>query len=325
VEIVVADIGGTHARFGIAQLIDRRVVALDDIVTLKTIEHASWQTAWHAYAAKLGRALPAAAGVAIACPIIGDVLKLTNNPWVIRPAGMAAELQLEALALINDFGAVAHAVARLGESDLRHLAGPEGPLPGEGVISIIGPGTGFGVAQLLRRKGHHVVIESEGGHMDFAPLDSLEDRLLARLRERFRRVSIERVVSGPGLVNIHEVLQAIEGQPIGGVDEKALWAAAIDRADPLAAAALDRFCLCLGAIAGDIALAHGASGVVLSGGLAQRIETLLPHSGFVERFVAKGRFERMMAAIPVKLVCHPHPGLFGVAVAFAEGEGREWN
>ena len=178
------------------------------------------------------------------------------------------------------------------------------------------------MAQVLRRDGLNHVIECEGGHIDFAPLDGIEDIILARLRKRYRRVSAERVASGFGLANIYEGLAAIEGRAVETGDNKALWTSALAGEDNLAVAALDRFCLSLGSIAGDIALVHGANAVVIAGGLGLRIAHLLPSSGFAGRFVAKGRFESRMASIPVKVITHPQPGLFGAAAAFAEEHRR---
>jgi glucokinase len=316
-EIVAVDIGGTHARFALARVEDGRVVSLGEVCTLRTAEHASLDTAWEAFGAALGRPLPAAAAIAVAGPVQGEVLKLTNNPWVIRPASLPQRLRVERYNLVNDFGAVAHAVAQLGPAHFDHLCGPDRPLPEEGVISIVGPGTGLGVAQLLRRAGHYHVIETEGGHIDFAPLDSLEDKILAQLRARYRRVSVERVASGMGLSNLYEALAAIEGREAGFRDEKALWQAAMAGEDNLAAAAFDRFCLSLGAVAGDIALAQGAQAAVIGGGLGLRLREHLPRSGFRDRFIAKGRFERRMDEMPVRIITHDQPGLFGAAAAFA--------
>lgn len=321
-EIVVADIGGSHARFALADVQDGRVTRLGEVVTFRTVEHASLQTAWATFGEQLGRALPRAAAIAVACPIAGEMLKLTNNPWIIRPAMIGKKLGLDRVILINDFGAVGHAVVRVGPEHLSHLCGPDVPLPEEGVISIVGPGSGLGVAQVLRRDGLNHVIECEGGHIDFAPLDGIEDMILARLRKRYRRVSAERVASGFGLSNIYEGLAAIEGRAVETGDNKALWTSALAGDDTLAVAALDRFCLSLGSIAGDIALVHGANAVVIAGGLGLRIAHLLPSSGFAGRFVAKGRFESRMASIPVKMITHPQPGLFGAAAAFAEEHRR---
>lgn len=316
-ELVAVDLGGTHVRFAIADASHGKVRRLGEATTLHTGDHASLATAWRAYAAHAGRELPRAAGLAVACPIGGDVLKLTNSPWVIRPADLPAELAVDRLTLVNDFGAVGHAVAQLPSADLRHIAGPDKNLPETGLIGIVGPGTGLGVAHVLRLPHTYHVMESEGGHTDFAPLDAIEDGLLHRLRSRLRRVSTERIVSGPGLANIYEHLSALEGRAMPTLDDKTLWQAALERTDPLAVAALGRLCLSLGSVMGDIALAQGANAMVIGGGIGSRIADVLPQSGFSSRFTAKGRMEAMLAALPVKLITHPQPGLFGAAAAFA--------
>ena len=316
--IVTADIGGTHARFALATIEDGRVTALDEPVTLKTAEHASFQTAWEEFGRRTGSELPRELGMAFAGPVGGELLKLTNNPWVIRPALMEERLGVERFTIVNDFGAVGHAVAVLKGEDFAHLCGPERPLPAAGVVTILGPGTGLGVAILHKKGATYDVIETEGGHVDFAPLDSLEDRILAELRRSFRRVSVERIASGRGLWNLYEALGAIENRPLTFHDEKSLWSAALDGSDSLANAALDRLCLTLGAVAGDLALAQGAVAVVVAGGVGLRLAGHLPRSGFRDRFIAKGRFERRMDEMPVKLLTHPQPGLLGAAAAFAQ-------
>jgi glucokinase len=315
--IAAADIGGTHARFALAEVDDGRVVSLAEPVKLHTSEHASFQLAWQEFGRRKGIELPTELAIAFAGPIGGEVLKLTNNPWVIRPYLMKERLGVDRFTIVNDFGAVAHAVATLPDQNFRAICGPDRPLPDEGVISIVGPGTGLGVAALLTKSGHYEVIETEGGHVDFAPLDKLEDRILAKLRRNFRRVSVERVASGRGLWNLYEALGAIEKQPLTFHDEKDLWAAAVAGTDGLANAALDRLCLTLGSVAGDMALAQGAVAVVIAGGVGLRLADHLPNSGFRDRFIAKGRFERRMDDMPVKLITYPEPGLFGAAAAFA--------
>lgn len=318
-EVVAADIGGTHARFAIAEVVDGRVVAIGAELTMKAAEHASLQLAWQAYGTAIGRPLPRAAAIAVASPVGTEVLKLTNNPWIIRPALIPEKLEVDRYSLCNDFVAVGHAVATLGAAGLAHLCGPDQPLSAEGVISIVGPGTGLGVALLVGSGSGYRVVGTEGGHPDFAPLDSIEDALLRRLRARHNRVSVERVVAGPGLAAIHATLAGIEGVVIRDLSDQALWTAALAGDDPLAAAALDRFCLSLGAVAGDIALTQGGfDGVVIAGGLGLRLAGHLPRSGFRQRFVAKGRFETLMASIPVKLLAYPQPGLYGAAAAFAQ-------
>ena len=316
--IAVADIGGTHARFALAEVDGGRVVSLGEPVTLATADHASFQIAWLEFGRQAGVDLPPAMGIAFAGPVGGDVLKLTNNPWVIRPALMEERLGVTQYKIVNDFGAIAHAVAQFGDEHFDHLCGPGGPLPELGITSIVGPGTGLGVGLLLKTADGYHVIETEGGHVDFAPLDALEDKILNYLRRGFRRVSVERIACGSGLVNLYNAIAAIEGQAVPHPDDKALWAAALEGSDPLATAALDRFFLSLGAIAGDVALAHGANAVVIAGGLGHRLKDRFASSGFADRFIAKGRFERRMEAIPVKLVSHPQPGLYGAAAAFAK-------
>ena len=314
-ELVAVDIGGTNARFTIATVKDDGAIALGEVVTLPTHAYASLRSAWEAFAEKVGRPLPKDGAISFAGPVDGTVLKLTNSPWVLRPELIPSALGLDRYELVNDFGAVAYAVSRVGPDYLRHICGPDEPLHKEGSISIVGPGTGLGVALLHR---------GSRGHVDFAPLDKLEDQILQRLRDRYRRVSTERIVAGPGLVNLYEALAAIEGRSVPhDIDDKELWKLALSGSDVLASAALDRFCLSLGSVAGDLALAHGAwSGTVIAGGVGVRIADHLPISGFAGRYTAKGRFEARMAQIPVKLITHPQPGLLGAAAAFAEKHCR---
>jgi len=317
-QLVTVDIGGTHARFALASVAADGSIELGEPATLHTRDHASFQTAWEDFARMQGGSLPNAVAIAVAGPVGGEVIRFTNNPWIIRPALIPEKLGAPRYTVVNDFGAVGHAVARAEADHFVHLAGPDEPLPGSGTISIIGPGTGLGVAHIWRDgQGAYRVQPTEGGHIDFAPLDSIEDAILARLRQRHLRVSIERVVSGPGIVDIYETLAAMEGRAIQSVDDRTLWQMGTSGEDSLAAAAVDRFCLSLGAVAGDIALAQGASGVVIAGGLGLRIRDTLLRSGFAERFRAKGRFSELMAALPVKLITHPQPGLYGAAAAFA--------
>ena len=322
-DLVVVDIGGTHARFAIASIGDDGAISLDTPETLHTADHASFQTAWEAFRDRKGGTLPNAVSMAIAGPVgspgnLAPVIRFTNNPWIIRPALIPEKLGVTDYTLVNDFAAVAHAVARADDSQFLDLAGPDAPLGREGTISVLGPGTGLGVAHLYRSGSTYRVQATEGGHIDFAPLDSIEDAILARLRRRHNRVSVERVVAGPGIVDIYQALAALENRTEPERDAIEIWDLGTTGADSLAAAAVDRFCLALGSVAGDLALAQGGfAGVVIAGGLGYRIRDTLLASGFAARFTAKGRFESLMAGIPVKLIVHPQPGLFGAAAAFA--------
>ncbi|CAG4913042.1 unnamed protein product [Acidocella sp. C78] len=324
-EIVVADIGGTHARFARAQLCARGVASVSSPVTLRTSDFASLDLCWKEFANRQDTPLPKDASIAVASPVSADVMKLTNSSWLIRRAHLRDELGLETVILLNDFSAIGHAVAHLPQEGFSHLSGPPRPLPESGVISVIGPGTGLGVSCILRKDGHSFIIGSEGGHIDFAPLDLFEDFLLTRLRSRYPRVSVERVVSGPGLSNIYQSLAEMERCPVRFADDRRLWTTALSGTDRLASEALARFCRCLGAVAGDLALAHGAAAVVIAGGVGARLADYLPKSGFAARFAAKGRFEPIMADMPVKLLIHPQPGLYGAAMAYLEHHPIRWS
>lgn len=311
-EIVAADIGGTHARFAVARIAAGRVAALGAETVLRAADYPGLPAAFAAFAALAGRSLPSRAAFAVAAPITPGLLRFTNSDWTINPATLAADLNLSAVTLINDFGAVALAVGDLlanPDAHFRALCGPDVPVPLLGNISIIGPGTGLGIAQLLRTTTGNHVIATEGAHIGFAPVDDFDDALLARLRPIYGRVSVERLVSGPGLRNFltHYVPD----------DDKALWAAAIAGTDAPSAAALARFAMTLGSFAGDAALMHYPVATIIAGGLGLRLADYLPTSGFAARFTAKGRYQPVLAALPVKLLVHPQPGLHGAAAAFA--------
>lgn len=321
VEIVVADIGGTHARFAIATIDDGKVAGLSNEIKMKTSEHASFQIAWETYGRELGRELPQDGALAVAGPVGGEVIYFTNSSWMIRHALIPEKLKLKRFTLVNDFGAVGHAVAQMDADMFSPICGPDEAFSENGIITVVGPGTGLGVAHIMRKHDDYHVTETEGGHIDFAPLDHVEDQMLAHLRKAHRRVSVERIVSGPGLVIIYQVLAGMEQREARSLSDMEAWDLALSGDDSLAAAAFDHFCLCLGSVTGDLALAQGAKSVVMAGGLGRRIAERLPSSGFRERFIAKGRFQSKMEAIPVKQLLHEEPGLYGAAAAFIQEHG----
>jgi glucokinase len=193
------------------------------------------------------------------------------------------------------------------------LAGPATGLPAEGVTTVIGPGTGLGVSMLIRRGGQVSVVETESAHIAFAPQGDEEAALERAVRARYGRCSVERIVSGPGLLEILD----------RRADAGAVWEAALSGADPQASRALDTLVGCFGAAAGDISLAHGSMSVVITGGLAGRMRERLASPLFHARFVDKGRYRPRMERIPVMLCTDSEPGLFGAAVAFSESAARE--
>jgi glucokinase len=312
-QIVVADIGGTHARFALAELVEGGCPRLGEMRKYRTRDHAGLADAWARYEKDSGGTLPRAASLAVAAPIEGDVLTFMNSDWRIECHGLKDELGVDKLHMLNDFGAVAHTVSVIPGDEFVAIAGP-GHLPGRGITSVIGPGTGLGVSILDRRHDKVSIIETEAGHTGFCPLDPEEEELADFLATRYGRASIERVVSGPGLIDIYHFLggsDAPEANQAG-----ILWDAAISGADPLAERALSILVRAFGAAAGDIALAHGAMGVAITGGLANRIVPLLKGPAFEARFTAKGRYRDRLHRTAVRLLTYAEPGLLGAAIAF---------
>jgi len=322
-QLVALDIGGTHARFAIATLAHGGTIDLGEPVTLKTSEFASLQTAWQEFEHRHSGPVPRAAAIAIAGPVTGETVTMTNNSWVLHTGALDTQLGLDRVCVLNDFAAIAHAAATFPAERFAHICGPDIPLPAAGTISVIGPGTGLGVAHVHRTANDYHVQATEGGHVDFAPVDAVDDAILGHLRAVHRRVSVERVVSGPGIVAIHGALAALEGRTVRERDDRAIWEAGLAGNDDLSRAAVERFCLSLGSAAGDYALAHGAGGVVIAGGLGYRLRDTIRQSGFAQRFAFKGRYQQMMAGMPVRLIDHPQPGLFGAVAAFARQYTQE--
>lgn len=317
-DIIAADIGGTNARFARATLDPQGVPTLHTVRKYKVADYPSFQACWAAFARDEGGSLPKAASVAFATAIGREVIKLTNSSWVIRPDTLDEELGLIHLRLVNDFEAVGHAVARLPPENLPLLFGEDKPFPRDGGVTILGPGTGLGVAMIAYDDGEPHVIATEGGHLDFAPLDPLEEKILGYLRGKFLRVSTERIVSGPGLNNIYKAMATISHERVMLMEDAELWQAALEGTDSFARAALERLCMSYGSVAGDLALAQGPHAVVLAGGLTQRMRDFLPQSSFHQRFMAKGRFESLMKSVPIRIAVHEEIGLYGAAAAFRE-------
>lgn len=318
-ELVAADIGGTHARFALADVADGRVLRLDEPITLKTADCDSLAGAWETLSQRMGRPLPRAAALAAASPFGAAQGGLTADIWTLSTRAIEQQLGLDAVLVLNDFGAIAHAVQQVGPEHLQHLCGPDAPLPDLGLVTICGPGTGIGCVQLNRRQGGYDVIETEGGHIGFAPNDAHEDAVVQLLRQRHGRASAERVCSGEAIVAHYEVIAKAKGWTLWEASTRYIWDNVLfGEGEEDCVEAADRLCAALGSVAGDLALAQGADAVVIAGGLGLRLKDRLPSTRFAERFVAKGRFESLMERLPVKLITHPEPGLFGAAAAYAQ-------
>lgn len=320
--IVAADIGGTHARFAIAEWDGVAVRPLNAVTKLQVADYPSLEAAFAAFRDQSPHPLPRDAALAVATTVregtLADEIDFPNSPWTLRPSLLREALGFERLTLLNDFGAICHAVNEASPSELAHVCGPQTGLPTSGVITVMGPGTGLGVAFVTRASESARVYETEASHISFAPLDEVEERILHQFQTVHERVSVERVLAGSGLHVIYTVQCDISGVRPRSLDDRDLWSLALGGNDPIASAALDRYCLCLGSAAGDFALAQGAKAIVIAGGLGQRIGERLNTSGFRERMVFKGRFSALMDATPVYRTQQPEPGLAGAAIAFAK-------
>lgn len=308
---LVGDVGGTNARFALARWLDGRVV-LEHHESFPAERYPTFADGVRSYLEGCPER-PTRAVVAVAGPVRDGAIDLTNSPWAV------SEAELEALGparvrLINDFEAQAWATAALPPGGLMSLGGPaEGER--DATVAVLGPGTGFGVAALVRDgHGGEAVMPGEGGHVSFAPEDEVDDAVLAILRRRFGRVSVERLISGSGLVNLHQALAEAAGRWPDLGDPAEISRAAILEPTSLAGETLTRFCAILGSVAGDVALLTGArGGVYVAGGVAPRIRDFLATSPFRERFERKGRFETYVGAIPTWLVTYEHAALLGAA------------
>ena len=314
---LVGDIGGTNARFALVDL-SAPGIELRESKSLANADFASLQHAIEHYLAGVS-AQPRRAALAVACPVGSDEIRLTNRAWSFSQRELQATLGLSELRMLNDFGAVAWAIPALQADDLVTLHGTfETPL--QGPISVLGPGTGLGVALLVGSpQCGWQVVETEGGHVGFAPIGDEERAISAWLTAQHGRTSTERLLCGKGLSEIDAVLRSagaetsLEMPPLR--DPADVVQTALEGHDIPARQALARFCAVLGSVAGDCALIHGARSVVIAGGIMPRFIPFLRSSAFRERLLAKGRMAALLESVPIHVITHPHPGLLGAACA----------
>jgi glucokinase len=319
VPALIADIGGTNVRFALVQP-GRDPWAVE---RFRCADFSGPAEAAQAYFARLAargeECVPRRAAFAVACPVTDDRVHLTNLAWAFSIADTRARLGLERLEVVNDFTAVALSVPCLAPGDVVAIGG--GAAVDGAPVGILGPGTGLGVSALVTgTTGAPTVLATEGGHVTMAATDAREAAVLAWLSRHFGHVSAERVLSGPGLVNLHRALAALAGQsPVAETPEE-ISARALDGSCPLCRETLALFFALLGTMAGNLALTLGArGGVYLAGGILPGLRDALVASAFRHRFEAKGRFQSYLAPIPVRLIVHPQPAFAGLsALATAE-------
>ena len=314
--LLVGDVGGTNARFAIAHMIQGRPV-LEHHESFKGADHPTFLDGVRAFIDGC-EVKPTGGVIAVAGPVTDGTIDLTNSPWRVSETELAT-LGLNPVKLINDFEALAWGAPVVPDADLAWLGAPVDGDP-DSTVAVLGPGTGFGMSALVRDgRGGEMAMPSEGGHACFAPGDAVEDEILRILRRRYDRVSIERLICGPGLLNMHRALAEIDGRETHIDDPSEITRDALADPNSPCGHTLARFCAILGAVAGDIALTTGArGGVYVGGGIAKRILPFLQASPFRERFERKGRFTDYMKAIPTRVITHEHAALLGAArVAFA--------
>lgn len=310
---LLADVGGTNARLAWQ---DGQGAPIEHIRVLPVAEHDSLQAAIRVYLGDLGHQ-PAAAAIAMANPITGDLVSMTNHDWSFSQAALREELGLTTLRVLNDFTALALALPHLPAHDLRQVGGTEA-VPGA-AMALLGAGTGLGVSGLLPDgAGGWVPIAGEGGHVTLPAATARERLVMDALVRRHGHASAERVASGTGLLETCQILCEADGADAAAfTSAAAVTEAALQVAHPQALEALQIFCAVLGAVAGNLALTLGArGGVYIGGGVVPRLGTWFDTSPFRERFEAKGRFEGYQSEIPVWVItAQQSPALLGAARA----------
>jgi glucokinase len=308
---LLADIGATRARFALLQA-DGAIVQTK---TLDVANHDQFSGAIEAYLASLeGGAKPKQAALAIAAPITGDAVTMLNAPWRFSLAGIKRQFGWTAIHAVNDFAANALAVPYLSPGDLAPVG--EAASLTNAAVAVLGPGTGLGVAALVPADGGFTALSGEGGHATLAAFDSREAAIIDILRRQYAHVSAERVLSGPGLVNLYDSLCELAGKPAGPLNPEHITNL-YPGCDPQCREAVALFCAMLGTFAGSVALTYGArGGVYIMGGIVPKIFEFFRHSAFRERFEFKGRYRAYLAGVPTYVVMHPTPALLGLKTLF---------
>lgn len=305
--VLVADIGGTNARFALVE--KGREVAVHNYAVA---DYPTPSDAIRAFLASVGkRRLPSAAALAVAGPVTGGHGELTNGAWRLESAALEHDTGIARIQLVNDFAALAKSLPFLSADDLYAIGGGQAALGSP--RAVLGPGTGLGVAAFVPTDSG-IVLPTEGGHVTLPAENEREAEILAFLRNRFGHVSAERVLSGAGLESLYEAIRMVDGfggEPRPDADE--ISARALSGNCPASLATLKTFCAMLGGFAGNVALTVGArGGIYIAGGIVPRFPEFLAASDFRERFEAKGRFRDWLAPIPTFVVTHRYPAFPGL-------------
>jgi glucokinase len=313
---LIGDIGGTNARFALfesGEISRGRDFACADYPDIAS----AIETYLHDAGVGKGAARPREAALAVATPLTGDVLQMTNNPWRFSLAETRRRLGLDRLLALNDFTALAMSLTALDPADLEQVGG-DAPVAA-GPIALLGAGTGLGVSGLIPAAGSYVPLQGEGGHVTLFATNEREHAAITILQRRFQHVSAERILSGPGLANLHEALCMLAGGEPEPLDPEEIARRGLANTDPLCRETLDLFCAFFGGVAGNLALTLGAvGGVYIGGGVIPRWGSFFANSLFRERFAAKGRYADYLSPIPAFVIHAKRPAFLGLAKAFTE-------
>jgi glucokinase len=314
---LLADIGGTNARFGWLAPGSSEVA---HVARLRGADHAGPAAAARAYLGNLARQLgsdyspPRAGAFAVATAVGGDLIAFTNSGWSFSRQQTQTDLGLDELLLLNDFEALAMSLPRLSPAQLR----PHGALPlARGTRAVVGPGTGLGVAGLVQTRHGWAAVAGEGGHATLSASDDFEAALLAAVRREHAHVSAERLLSG--MPTLHGGVAAVLGRPAEPLSAELIVERGLAGGDPVCSRSLDAFCALLGGFCGNVALTLGArGGLYIGGGIVPRLGERFFQSSFRERFEAKGRFQPYLQAVPTALITDTLAALTGAAQALEQ-------
>lgn len=309
---LVADVGGTHIRIGLYQADSKK---LQQVEILTCAVFSSLTAALQDYLNRQVENRPEHACIAIATALQGDWIQMTNSAWAFSIQAVQNALNLQTLLFVNDFEALALSLPHLDTTQLETISTGQ-PTQPHATLALLGPGTGLGVSGLVWGAGQWHALAGEGGHTTYVALTQREQAMLAVLNTEYVHVSFERVVSGMGLVNIYRALCQTDGVVAELNDAAAITKAASQQICPRCSEVVDIFCAALGTVAGNVALTLGATGgVYIGGGIVPHLGDYFKNSPFHARFIAKGRFQDYLAAIPVYLINNPVAALLGTAEA----------
>ncbi|MBU9809745.1 glucokinase [Rahnella sp. C60] len=313
---LVGDVGGTNCRLALCALDSGEI---SQSKTFSGLDYDSLEAVVREYLAQQHQEVEDAC-IAIACPITGDWVAMTNHTWAFSIAEMKKNLGLQHLEVINDFTAVSMAIPMLKEDDLLQFGGKKAQ---DGKPAVIyGAGTGLGVAHLIHANNQWLSLPGEGGHVDFAPNSEEEDIILEQLRTEMGHVSAERILSGPGLVNLYRAIVKSDNRVPENFRPKDVTELALADENLDCRRALSLFCVIMGRFGGNLALNMGTfGGVYIAGGIVPRFLEFFKASGFRAAFEDKGRFKDYLMDIPVFLITHDQPGLLGAGAYLRQSIG----